>query len=123
MQKTITPIKVSVKTTKKDGTAFRNGSALIGVCIKDKEGKDLWLNSFGQISDAPQENVPITVDVYEEEYNGTMQWKFKFLSPTAVLLPRIETLEARVTALENNKLLSNPTVKNVTLDELAQAGL
>ena len=35
----------------------------------------------------------------------------------------IEDLKARVTALENKTLLSNPTVRDVTLEELAENGV
>jgi len=100
MIKEIVPHKVSIKTTKKDGTPFRNNSALIGLCFKDKTGADFWVNGFGQVSDAPQENMPITVDLYEEEYNGAKQWKFKFLSTEAVMTPRLKAIEDRLTALE-----------------------
>lgn len=123
MIKTLTPIKVSVQTKKKDGTHFKNGSARIGLLVKNNKGEDMWLNGFGQISDAPEVGESITVDIYQEEYNGQVNWSFKFLSAVKVLQPQIDALKAEIEALKNNKLLSNPTVKDITLEELAEHGV
>jgi len=123
MIKTLTPIKVSVQTTKKDGTPYKNNSARIGLLVKNNRGEDMWLNGFGQVSDAPENGDSVTVDIFQKEYDGKLEWAFKFLSPIKVLQPQIDALKAQVDALTNNKLLANPTVKEVTLEELAENGV
>jgi len=123
MIKTLTPIKVSVQTTKKDGTPYKNNSARIGLLVKNNRGEDMWLNGFGQVSDAPENGDSVTVDIFQKEYDGKLEWSFKFLSPIKILQPQIDALKAQVEALTNNKLLANPTVKEVTLEELAENGV
>lgn len=96
----ITTRKWNDETKKYDGEPYKNGSARITLVVKDKSGQEQKISGFGQVSDAPQENTPITVDLYEEEYNGQKQWKFKFLSAYDVLAPKIANLEKRLFAVE-----------------------
>jgi hypothetical protein len=92
MIKTITPEAVNVKD-KKTGTTNGKDWTLwpVGVAVKG-----VWYNGaiFNQDDlDYIQKDKPCTLDFFQEEYQGNMQWKFKVPNQTQQLIARVEELE------------------------------
>ncbi len=80
-------IKNELKTSK-------NGKPYTACSIKvDNQ----WLNGFGgNTTKAWAAGQTVKIDTYEEEYNGKMYKKFKYLKEEDLLKERVEVLERRM---------------------------
>ncbi len=88
-------IKITVQDKKADGTPMINkwGKPFYRVGIQTREYGNAWINGFMNFPPTGWENSEQEMEIYEEEYNGKMQKKFKL--PT-----KEDKLELRMTALE-----------------------
>lgn len=95
----------------------KNGKTkLCSIKTLDKNGQEVWLGGFGNnTTESWQKGQTIELDVFQEEYNGTLRWKFK--EPTEKnIFTEIERLEGKIDKLI--ELLSNDKKQpEVTVEE------
>lgn len=89
----LTPKKVWVNTTTKDGKPYKDGQARVVIVVDGKE-EEVKMSCFMNPIDAPVAEKTYEMEVWEDEKWG---WQFKMPS-------RLDLIEARLNALETNKL-------------------
>ena len=91
-------VKLTYVNSEKKTSAKGNEYTSVGIKIESKP--DTWINGFGNAQTAKwQEGDEFELDIYEEEYNGKMYWKFKLPKTGEALVEltkRVELLEERV---------------------------
>lgn len=131
-QVTLKSVYINDRNAKNEPLIDKNGNPYKKVNIESTSGNkaSMFVGKFQQ-KDLPtieKWKAGDTVEVIIEK-NGDF---YNFRLPTAndglrediqSLKGTVETLVSRVTALENKTLLSNPTIKDVTLEELAENGV
>lgn len=72
----------------------KNGKPYTSASLKFQELGDVWVNGFGsKTTELWTVGNKITVDLYEEEYNGKVYKKFNALDKTDLLEMRVAKLE------------------------------
>lgn len=104
--------KVIAKDTKKDGTKLigKNGKPYFLVGIQTKEHAEKWINGFTQHAPTDWEGKEMELDIYEEEYQGKKQLKFKFPDKNkkveellSQILTKLGNINAKVDKLLNEQ--------------------
>jgi len=95
--------KVKLTYVNSEKKTSRQGNEYTSVGIKIESKPDTWINGFGNAQTANW-NVgdEFELDIYQEEYNGKMYWKFKLPKTGEALVElnqRVECLEESVNAL------------------------
>ena len=94
-------VKLTYVNSEKKTSAKGNEYTLVGIKIESKP--NTWINGFGNAQTAKW-NVgdEFELDIYEEEYNGKMYWKFKLPKTGEALVEltkRLDAVEDSVNAL------------------------
>ena len=106
-------VKLTYVRSEKKTSAKGNDYTSVGIKIESKP--DTWINGFGNAqTEKWTEGDEFELDIYEEEYNGKMYWKFR-LPKTGDLLveltQRVECLEETVNTLV--RVANNVNVKDL----------
>ncbi len=95
--------KVKLTYVRSEEKTSKGGKNYTSVGIKIESKPDTWINGFGNAQTANwQEGDEFELDIFEEEYNGKMYWKFKLPKTGEALVDltkRVECLEESVNAL------------------------
>ena len=95
--------KVKLTYVRSEEKTSKGGKNYTSVGIKIESKPDTCINGFGNAQTANwQEGDEFELDIFEEEYNGKMYWKFKLPKTGEALVDltkRVECLEETVNAL------------------------
>lgn len=104
--------KVTVEAVKHtDRVSSKTGKKFVscGICIKDKDGQDMWLNGFGDsITQSLQKGQEVELEIYKDEKYG---WQFKTPKKTDMLESRLVAVEHELSMLKSmvlGKAMANP---------------
>ena len=97
------PLK-EIKIVKVVNKLASNGKTkLCSIKTLDKNGQDLWLNGFGNTTtESWKDGESVQLEVYQEEYNGKLGWKFK--EPTERnIFDELDKINAKLDQVLGNK--------------------
>jgi len=95
--------KVYATDKKKDGSEIvsKFGKKSWRVGLKTNEHGDEWVNGFTPFDPSDWEGQEKELVIYQEEWNGKQQWKFKLASTGGPDIKRITALEFKVGHMEH----------------------
>jgi len=98
----------------KSGTN-KNGKPYQMIGLKTKELGDVWINGFGnQTTQGWKQGQVVSIEIYDEEYNGKTYKKFKSPNASDGLAERVDKLEkqmayiAKLNGIKDTQVLPNP---------------
>lgn len=116
-KRTITPNKVSLFDTSKDGKPFKNNAKRVLLGVTTVAGEEMTLSGFCEAGDIiPQVGVPIELEVFQNDYG----WNFK--APKAPTLSEIYALlvEIHATLQNTQPRVAPPVAPPVASEQFSQ---
>lgn len=113
--------KITIQAIKNEDKVSANGKNYTRCSIKtvDKNGQELWLNGFGNnTTKSWTKGQTVELDLYQEEYNGKVSWKFKEVADRSIFneLDEIKSMLRQLLGLGNEE--SKETAKEISVDEI-----
>lgn len=103
-----------IKIVKVLNKLAKNGTTkLCSIKTIDKTGQEVWLSGFGnKTTESWQDGQEVDLEVFQEEYNGEVRWKFK-TPPEVNIVEILKRIEDKLDQLLSPKTsVSQPITGN-----------
>lgn len=93
-----------IKIVKVLNKLAKNGTTkLCSIKTIDKTGQEVWLSGFGnKTTESWQDGQEVDLEVFQEEYNGEVRWKFK-TPPEVNIVEMLKRIEDKLDQLLSSK--------------------
>lgn len=103
----------------------KNGKTkLCSIKTIDNNGNEVWIGGFGNnTTESWQKGQTIDLDIFQEEYNGTLKWKFRepaernVLTEIDKLNAKIDLLVSQMSQMVNSATQAPKTSQNANLTQ------